>query len=128
MTRASRHPHRAGRGRQWACAPISVLIGSRHAAGMRDPVRVLIVDDHPAVRAGLEAALDAHPGFVSLGAVAGERELWPLYHGAQPDLVVLDYHLPESDGFTVCLQLKSFIPVPRVVIYSAYADSRLAVP
>jgi DNA-binding NarL/FixJ family response regulator len=93
-----------------------------------EPVRVLIVDDHPAVRAGLQAALEGHPGFVALGAVAGERELWPGFHAASPDLVLLDYHLPESDGFSVCRRLKAQVPAPHVVVYSAYADSKLTVP
>ena len=41
-------------------------------------VRVLVVDDHPAPRAGLSAVLDAEPELVYVGASAGDDEsLWP---------------------------------------------------
>ena len=40
-------------------------------------IRILIVDDHPAMRAGLTAGLRAEPGFVPLEAATSEKDLWP---------------------------------------------------
>lgn len=92
------------------------------------PVRVLIVDDHPALQSGLHAVISSQPGFVALGVASDENGLWPRYNAAKPDLVLMDYHLPGEDGLVLCHRLKAKLTAPRVVVYSAYADSDLAVP
>ena len=91
-------------------------------------IRVLVVDDHLALRAGLTAVLAAEPGIVPLAAAASEDELWPALQRTKPDLVVLDYHLPGRDGLAICRQIKRTMPPPKVLLYSAYADAALAIP
>jgi DNA-binding NarL/FixJ family response regulator len=90
-------------------------------------IRMLMVDDHPALRAGLNAVLQAEPGFVPVDAVAGEQELWPAIHRARPDVVLLDYHLQGRDGLALCRQVKRLTLPPAVLLYSAYADTTLSV-
>ena len=91
-------------------------------------IRVLVVDDHLALRAGLSAVLNAEPGIVPLGSASSERDLWPVLQRTRPDLVVLDYHLPGEDGLTLCRRLKRTLPPPKILLYSAYADAALAIP
>jgi DNA-binding NarL/FixJ family response regulator len=91
-------------------------------------IRILIVDDHPALRAGLVTVLRSEPGLVPVGAVPDEHELWPAIHRTRPDVVLLDYHLPPSDGLVLCRQLKRTLPAPGVLLFSAYAESKLVVP
>ncbi|MGH2943380.1 MAG: response regulator [Solirubrobacteraceae bacterium] len=91
-------------------------------------IRILIVDDHPALRAGLTAVLSAEPGFVALGAAVSDADLWPALRRTRPDVVVLDYHLPGDDGLVLCRCIKREIPAPRVLLYSAYADASLTIP
>lgn len=92
-------------------------------------IRVLLVDDHPALRAGLFTVLRAEPGLVPQAAVASPSEaLSELERGPQPDLVLLDYHLQEGDGLTLCHRLKTRDNPPRALVYSAYADARLTIP
>jgi DNA-binding NarL/FixJ family response regulator len=92
-------------------------------------IRVLIVDDHPALRAGLHAVLDAEPGIVFAGESAGDEEsVWPAINGARPDLLLLDYHLPRGDGLQLCYRVKQQVPAPRVIVFSAYASPSLALP
>lgn len=79
-------------------------------------IRVLIIDDHSAIRTGLEAALKHSPDVVPVGA--GSDELWPLFKRTAPDLVLLDYHLPGQDGLILCHRLKNTTLPPRVIIYS----------
>ena len=91
-------------------------------------IRVLLVDDHPAMRTGLAAVLAAEPGMVVLGAAASADELTPALNRTKPDVVLLDYHLPSSDGLVLCRVLKRSVPAPGVLLYSAYADASLAIP
>jgi two-component system, NarL family, response regulator DevR len=90
-------------------------------------IRVLLVDDHIALRAGLAAVLDAEPGIVPVDAASSEHDLWPALRRTRPDVVLLDYHLPGRDGLALCRQVKRTLPAPKVLLYSAYADASLAI-
>jgi DNA-binding NarL/FixJ family response regulator len=93
-------------------------------------IRVLVVDDHPAVRTGLLAMLADEPGIEPAGAVASAgdaHERW-VAGDERPDVVLVDYHLPGTDGLTLCRRIKSDVLAPAVVLYSAFADSSMTVP
>lgn len=92
-------------------------------------IRVIVIDDHPALRAGLHTVLESEPGIVFAGESNGEEEsVWPLLRRVEPDLVLLDYHLPKGDGMQLCYRIKQQVPTPRVIIFSAYASPELALP
>jgi DNA-binding NarL/FixJ family response regulator len=91
-------------------------------------IRVAVVDDHPAVRIGLQVALRSEPGLVPVGTAATDAELGALISSARPDVVVLDYHLPDTDGLTACRRIKANTPATAVLLYSAFADDSLTVP
>ncbi len=91
-------------------------------------IRVAVVDDHPAVRLGLEGALRTEPGLIPIGSATGPEELAPLLYRTHPDVVLVDYHLPRRDGLILCQQVKADVPSPALLLYSAYADAALVVP
>jgi DNA-binding NarL/FixJ family response regulator len=92
-------------------------------------IRVAVVDDHPALRAGLQTVLDAEPHIVFVGESDGaEEHIWPMLNRVRPDVVLLDYHLPRGDGLQLCYRIKKEIPAPRVIIFTAYASPALALP
>lgn len=91
-------------------------------------IGVAILDDHPALRAGLEAVIRGEPGLAVVGSASTLEELWPMLHGSRPDVLLLDYHLPGEDGLLVCRRIKEGLIAPRVLVYSAYAGGSLAVP
>lgn len=90
-------------------------------------IRVLVVDDHPAVRAGLVALLRSEPGLVPVGAVGDARDAARELARGVPDVLLVDFNLPDSDGLALCWEAKSLEEPPRVIIYSAFARPRLAV-
>jgi DNA-binding NarL/FixJ family response regulator len=92
------------------------------------PITVLVVDDHPALRAGLKQLLDQEPGYRLLGAVSTEAELAAALLRERADVVVLDYALARGDGLSTCFRLKQALRPPGVVLYSAYVDQVFAVP
>ena len=92
-------------------------------------IRVVVIDDHPALRAGLHAVLDAEPGIVFAGESDGDEEsVWPLLNRITPDLALLDYHLPHGDGMQLCYRIKQRVPAPKVIVFSAYAGPALSLP
>jgi DNA-binding NarL/FixJ family response regulator len=86
-----------------------------------------VVDDHGAVREGIRALLEAEPDIVLVGAVADARSALSLSRDAPAEVAVLDHHLPDEDGLTLCLRLKCGPRPPRVLVYSGFADDHLAV-
>jgi DNA-binding NarL/FixJ family response regulator len=92
-------------------------------------IRVIVVDDHPSLRAGLQTVLSSEPGIVYAGESNGEEEsVWPLLRRVDPDVVLLDYHLPRGDGLQLCYRIKQHVPAPKVIIFSAYASPELMLP
>lgn len=91
-------------------------------------IRVAIVDDHHAVRIGLEAVLSAEPDMDPVGVATNAAETAPLLYRASPDVLIVDYRLPDVDGLTLCRRIKAAPPAPRVILHSAYADDWLTLP
>ncbi|HVA85403.1 MAG TPA: response regulator transcription factor [Candidatus Saccharimonadales bacterium] len=91
-------------------------------------IRVVFVDDHPALRAGLLTVLQHEPGLVPVGSASGERELHPLLRRTRPDVVLLDYNLAGCDGIQLCRRVKTGDPKPAVLMYTAYDSAELALP
>jgi DNA-binding NarL/FixJ family response regulator len=91
-------------------------------------ITVAIIDDHHAIRLGLRTALLSEPGLEPVGSAADAAEAAVLMYRTRPDVVLLDYHLPGTDGLTLCRRIKSEVPAPAVVLYSAFADPSMTVP
>jgi DNA-binding NarL/FixJ family response regulator len=91
-------------------------------------IRVAVVDDHQAVRLGLHTALRSEPGLVPVGTASGSADLEPLLYRTAPDVVLLDYFLDGEDGLQLCRDIKTRVPAPAIVMYSAYADPSMLVP
>ena len=90
-------------------------------------LRVLIVDDHAAVRLGVQRLLDDERD-LRTEAVASGDEAVEAVRRHPFDVAVVDYQLAHGeDGLTVTCDLKELPDAPRVLVYSAYADTPLAV-
>lgn len=88
--------------------------------------RVLVVDDHSAVRSGVEALLADEPDLEPVGTAGGAEEGLTLAKQTRPDVAIVDFQLGDRDGLTLCRQLKELPEPARVVLYSAFADGPLA--
>jgi DNA-binding NarL/FixJ family response regulator len=91
-------------------------------------ITVAVIDDHHAIRLGLRTALLSEPGLEPVGSAADAGEAAVLMYRTRPDVVLLDYQLPGTDGLTLCRRIKSDVPAPAVVLYSAFADPAMTVP
>ena len=90
------------------------------------PLRVLVVDDHPAVRMGLRELFEDQPDFVVVAAVDSADAAMALAEREPIDVAVVDYQLGSRNGLWLSRKLKRLRQPPRVVIYSAYCDGPLA--
>ncbi len=90
-------------------------------------IRVAVLDDHPAVRAGVQAILARESDLRLVGFAADEHALWRLLEGTHPAIMVLDLHHPGRDGLALCLQIKRQSDPPAVLLYSARASAALTV-
>jgi two-component system, NarL family, response regulator DevR len=88
--------------------------------------RVLIVDDHAAVRAGLRELLDDEPDLEVVAAVDGAEAAMTVAEREPIDVAVVDYQLGSRNGLWLSRKLKRLPSPPAVLIYSAYADGVLA--
>jgi DNA-binding NarL/FixJ family response regulator len=100
--------------------------GSLYERAAVTPVRVLLVDDHPAVRVGVRKLVDDQPDLSVVAEASSATELLAdVAHDV--DVAVLDYHLDGRNGLWLTRRLKALERPPRVLIYSAFADGALAV-
>jgi DNA-binding NarL/FixJ family response regulator len=90
-------------------------------------LRVALLDDHPAVLAGLQRLLGSTTDLEAVAATDDASRLLRELDAARPDVAVLDYALARSDGLTLCQTLKERVRPPAVVVYSAYAGPGLAI-
>ena len=86
----------------------------------RGPIRVLIVDDHPVVRAGLASLLRRQVGVKLSGAAHSGEEAMELLQRAGVDVILLDLRMPSINGIDLLNLLKATANPPRAIILSSY--------
>jgi two-component system, NarL family, invasion response regulator UvrY len=84
-------------------------------------VKILIIDDHPIVRAGLRRLLSAQPEAEVCEAASG-REALTAFNGQRPDLVILDLNLPDVGGLEIIRRLKTADPEARILVLTMHGD------
>ena len=84
------------------------------------PVRVLVADDHPVVRAGLVAMLSAEPGLEVVGEAASGDETVLLAARHRPEVVLTDLRMPGSSGLAAIRRITAELPGVRVVVLTTY--------
>lgn len=90
-------------------------------------IRILIADDHSAIRAGLRAILSAEPDFEIVGEAADGSEALRLAHELRPDVVLTDISMPgpSGGGLTVVRRLKETFPKMQLLILTVHEDESL---
>jgi DNA-binding NarL/FixJ family response regulator len=103
--------------------PASVVLPEKkHFHGKR----VVIVDDHPLIRRGLERMIHSEDGFVVCGEAGDAEEAVELVRRVQPDLAIVDIGLPGRDGIDLTRQLVSEFPGLAILILSMHEESDYA--
>jgi DNA-binding NarL/FixJ family response regulator len=89
-------------------------------------MRIVLADDHPIVRAGLKALLEAR-GITVVGEAANGRAALELALETKPDVVVMDLSMPEVDGIAATKSITTALPKTRVLVLTTFASEADAV-
>jgi DNA-binding NarL/FixJ family response regulator len=83
-------------------------------------IRVVIVDDHPIVRAGLVGLVESADDLEVVGTGATGLDAISLAQAFQPDVVLMDLRMPELDGDEATARILAAVPTTRIIILTTY--------
>jgi DNA-binding NarL/FixJ family response regulator len=85
-------------------------------------MKVLIADDHRLMVEGIRKALEPAEDIEVVGEALSGSQVLPLVRRTNPDVVLLDMRMPQTDGLTCLDQIKKHCPKAKVIILSVYGD------
>ena len=86
------------------------------------PVRVLLVDDHPFVRDGLQQLLERSGHFEVVGLAGDGHEAERIARAVVPDLIIMDVLMPGKDGIEACREISDALPNTHVLMLTASTE------
>jgi DNA-binding NarL/FixJ family response regulator len=101
-------------------------MGKHKPEAGKPPARILIVDDHPAIREALAIRIATQPDLQVCGEAADVAEALRLADAAAPDVAVIDVALKAGDGIDLIKRLKARRPELRTIVWSMYGEDLYA--
>lgn len=87
--------------------------------------RVLIVDDHDALRRGIRSLVETRPNFTVVAEAATGREAVDAAKRTNPDIAILDYSLPELNGLDLTVALRRELPRLEILVYTMHSRDEI---
>ena len=87
-----------------------------------EPLRIVLIDDHEVVRAGIKAMLDAQDDMEVVGEAGTVDDGIKRVGFDEPEVVVLDVRLPDGSGIEACREIRSRFPDVKVLMLTSFAD------
>jgi len=87
---------------------------------MTEPIRIVVADDHPIVRAGIVGLLETASGIEVVGEAADGAEAVALAEAERPDLVLMDLRMPGVDGASATASIVAAGTGTRVLVLTTY--------
>lgn len=86
-----------------------------------DPIRILIVDDHPLLQEGLASIIQSQPDMVVVGEATSGCEAVRRFREVKPDVTLMDLQLPDMSGIDAMIAIRSDFPQARLIILTTFA-------
>ena len=85
-----------------------------------NPIRILLVDDHPVVRKGIAALVGDHADMALVGEASNGREAIQQFRTHRPDVTVMDLQMPEMTGLDALVAIRNEFPQAKVIVLTTY--------
>ena len=93
---------------------------------MEEPrIRILLVDDHDVVRGILRRLLQSQPDLFVVGEAANGADGLTRAKELQPDVILVDINLPDTNGLSLAERVKMVVPAAEIVIVSDYTEGEI---
>lgn len=92
---------------------------------MSPEIRIVIADDHPVFRRGLQMVITSDPMLKVVGEASGGTEAISIIETLHPDVAVLDIDMPDKNGFDVVRRVQTLPSVPKIVFLTMHQDEAL---
>ena len=86
-----------------------------------DPIRILTVDDHPLLRAGIEALVSSQADMLVVAECANGRDAIRQFRKCRPDVTLMDLQMPEMSGTDAIIAIRDEFPDARIIVLTTYA-------
>lgn len=94
----------------------------------KQPIRVLIADDHAVVREGLRTLINTEPRMIVIGEAQDGREAVQQSLALQPDVLLLDMVMPHKGGLQVIEEVRQENPQARILVLTSFAGDDVVFP
>lgn len=91
-----------------------------------NPIRILVVDDHPMLREGIGAVLAAEDDMVLVAEASNGREAVEQFRAHVPDVTLMDVQMPEVNGIDAILKIREEFPEARIIVLTTYSGDAQA--
>jgi DNA-binding NarL/FixJ family response regulator len=85
-----------------------------------EAIRILIVDDHPIMRVGIAAIINAQPRMQVVGQAGTAGDAIRLFESLQPDLTLMDLRLPDGSGVETIRRICAISPKAKIIVLTTY--------
>src|SRR4051794_14809191 len=91
-----------------------------------NPVRIMVVDDHPLLREGVAALIATEPDLQLVAMAADGREAVEQFRATRPDVTLMDLQMPNMSGIDAVISIRNEWPDARIIVLTTYAGDALA--